>query len=189
MDCRAIRDLAYASAMLTRFRSPPETPRTKSLPTIVLTVWLRPKTAIVTSRRCAAYTYISIRLLAFFAKGIVQAGRLRALTSRLTPGRRLRGALQKSVENQAPIFSLTYRRASGKVDSLAHGQLGEVLINLSLVNALSPEVSVHGLFRDALVVDIGLLSDEEAICLSSKSLQQRRAATATVSYDSLAALS
>ncbi|GJD02344.1 hypothetical protein ColKHC_11169 [Colletotrichum higginsianum] len=48
------------SAMLTRFRSPPETPRTKSLPTLVLKVWLRPHTAMTT---CAACLWCSSRLM------------------------------------------------------------------------------------------------------------------------------
>ena len=36
------------SAMLTRFLSPPDTPRTKSFPTLVFLVWLSPKTVMTT---------------------------------------------------------------------------------------------------------------------------------------------
>ena len=46
--------LSATSAIVTRFRSPPLTPLTRSLPTRVLTVWLIPKEAIVTSRRVLA---------------------------------------------------------------------------------------------------------------------------------------
>lgn len=106
-----------------------------------------------------------------------------APTSRLTPGMRLRGAFQRVSPSRihSNTLHLTYPSASGEVKSLTHCQLRKVYVGLSLVNALSSEVLVHGLLRNTLIIQIRVLCDIEPISLSRDDFQERRTATALVS--------
>lgn len=54
-------------------------------------------------------------------------------------------------------------------------------IDLSLVNALSSEVLVHGLLRNTLIIQISVLRDIETIGLAGDGLQERRTTTGLVS--------
>ena len=67
-------------------------------------------------------------------------------------------------------FHSIYPGTSSEVESLTHGQLREVYIDLSLVNALSSEVLVHGLLRNTLIIEMRVLSDKETISLSRDGL-------------------
>lgn len=81
----------------------------------------------------------------------------------------------------AKVLHPTYPSTSSEVESLAHGQLRKVYIDLSLVNALSSEVLVHGLLRNTLIIQIRVLRDIETIGLAGDDLQERRTTTALVS--------
>lgn len=97
---------------------------------------------------------------------------------------RLRGALQASASVPTKVLRPTYPSMSSEVESLTHGQLREVYIDLSLVNALSSEVPVHILLWNALIVQIRVLVNMEPISLSGDYLQKRRTTTALVSRQS-----
>jgi hypothetical protein len=101
-------------------------------------------------------------------------------TSRLTPGNRLWGALQKLVKYLREC-NTAYPSASGELKCLTNGQLREVYVNLRLVNALSSEIIMHGLLWDTLIIQIRVVRDKKSISFSGDGLQQCRAATAGVS--------
>lgn len=54
-------------------------------------------------------------------------------------------------------------------------------IDLSLVNALSSEVLVHGLLRNTLIIQIRVLRDIETTSFSRDGLQERRTTTVSIS--------
>lgn len=68
-----------ASAMVTRLRSPPETPRMKSLPTLVLMVCEIPRSAMTTSRMCSPNCF------AVMPAGGCRGARARAAKVRVSP--------------------------------------------------------------------------------------------------------
>ena len=88
----------------------------------------------------------------------------------MTPGKRLRGALNCQLSIHVNTFHPTYSSTSSKIKRLTYGQLGEVCIGFSLVNTFSPEVLVHCLLSDTLVIQVRVLSDMETIKLSGDGL-------------------
>jgi len=58
-------------------------------------------------------------------------------------------------------------------ESLTDCQVGEMYINLGSVDCLSPEVFVHLLRRNSLIVQVGFLVDEKAMGFACNSLEER----------------
>ena len=118
-----------ASAMLTRLRSPPDTPRTKSFPTLVLYVCDSPKTAMITSVICFAYCF------------------------RLTPGNRFRGALAWAAKLRVCPTCMVWRSVRMYLTAIhwsrwPYGKLREMDIDLSLIHALEGISMVLSIHRD-----------------------------------------